>query len=271
MTLLTQASVQRVVNIAEQAGRAILAVYHADDFQVQEKSDESPVTAADLAADAVIQRELAKYWPEIPVLSEEQATVPYAERQTWQHYWLVDPLDGTREFIKRNGEFTVNIALVVEHRARLGVIHCPVTGETYTGLLPLHEEGEARCQRDGHVNRLSVDHAATGPLRLVVSRNNPPALDALLAVEPVYERVSRGSSLKFCLVAEGVADVYPRLHPCCEWDTAAGQAILEAAGGQLLDLDGQPLRYNLKDDYLNPYFVAFGSTRQAWPSLLKPT
>lgn len=258
----------RVVAITKLAGDAIMSIYESGEFEVMHKADESPVTAADLAADKVIQEQLLQLTPDIPVLSEENADITFAKRQTWTRYWLIDPLDGTKEFIKRNGEFTVNIALIDQHRPVLGVVYCPTTNEAYAGLntgdthaFAFREVGEER-------QAINVSSVSQTSARLVVSRNNPPDIPQLLAALPNHQIVSRGSSLKFCLLAEGKADIYPRLHPCCEWDTGAGQAVLEAAGGALLTLQGEALSYNRKDSYLNPYFVALGNTTEAWWELL---
>lgn len=252
--------------LAQRAGRAILEVYESD-FAVTHKDDDSPLTQADLAAHRLIVQGLAQLAPTLPVLSEEAADIPHATRRAWQRYWLVDPLDGTREFVKRNGEFTVNIALVEGHRPVLGVIHAPVLGLTY---------GAARG-----VGAFRVDAGARTPIRTrtlpavptyVVSRSHrDPALDTLLARAPQHEAVSRGSSLKFCLVAEGAADLYPRTGPTSEWDTAAGQCLVEQAGGLVWRLpELTPLGCNEKDSVLNPGFVVAGDPAHDWKALLRP-
>ena len=250
-----------VCAIAREAGRAILAVYGRGDFAVERKSDNSPLTEADRAAHDIILRELAKLDAGLPVLSEEAAAADRATRSRWTRYWLVDPLDGTKEFVKRNGEFTVNIALVDEHRAVLGAVHAPALDRTYSGAVTL---GAWRADGAAAARPIAARAAAT-PLRVVGSRSHPsPELAAYLKGLPPYEIADMGSSLKICLVAEGAADLYPRLGPTSEWDTAAAQAILESAGGRMIDLAGRPLRYNSKDDLLNPHFLAFGDQQRDW-------
>ena len=250
-----------VIAIGKQAGLAILDVYRRADHEVQHKQDDSPLTAADLASHRVITEALRALTPELPVLSEESASIAWSERKQWTRYWLVDPLDGTKEFIKRNGEFTVNIALIDHGVPVLGVVYVPVLGWCYSGALG---EG-AWIEKEGQTQRIHAALLSAGQqqLRVVASRNHRgDELDAWLTrVQqryPQLELVSMGSSLKICLVAEGKADIYPRLALTSEWDTAAAQAVLEAAGGTLLDSNGHEYRYNRKDDILNPYFFAVG-------------
>jgi 3'(2'), 5'-bisphosphate nucleotidase len=248
--------------IARHAGRAILDVYGRSDFAVARKSDNSPLTEADEVAHRIIAGELAALDSAIPILSEESRPAEHAARRTWLRYWLVDPLDGTKEFLKRNGEFTVNIALVDGHRAVLGAVHAPVLDRLYSGVVGL---GAWRSDGGGAPQPIAVRSTAVTPLRVVGSRSHPsPELAAYLAALPAHEITDMGSSLKICLVAEGAADVYPRLGPTSEWDTAAAQAILESAGGRMIDLAGRALRYNAKDDLLNPHFLAFGDQRRDW-------
>ncbi len=248
--------------IAREAGRAILEVYGRPDFAVSRKSDNSPLTEADQVAHGIISRALAKLDPALPILSEESKPADHAARREWQRYWLVDPLDGTKEFVKRNGEFTVNIALVDAHRAVLGAVLAPVLDRMYSGCVGL---GAWRSDGGAQVKPIAVRASAGSPLRVVGSRSHPSAeLAAYLAGLPRYDITDMGSSLKICLVAEGAADIYPRLGPTSEWDTAAAQAILESAGGRMIDLAGRPLRYNSKDDLLNPHFLAFGDQQRDW-------
>jgi 3'(2'), 5'-bisphosphate nucleotidase len=248
--------------IARVAGGAILEVYGRAEFAVARKSDDSPLTEADQVAHGIISQALVKLDAELPVLSEESLPSDHAARRSWKRYWLVDPLDGTKEFVKRNGEFTVNIALVEEHRAVLGAVYAPVLDRMYSGALVL---GAWRADRGGAARPIEVRAAAPSPLRVVGSRSHPaPELAAYLAGLPPHQITDMGSSLKICLVAEGAADVYPRLGPTSEWDTAAAQAILESAGGRMIDLAGRPLRYNSKDDLLNPHFLAFGDQKRDW-------
>jgi 3'(2'), 5'-bisphosphate nucleotidase len=248
--------------IAQSAGHAILEVYGRPDFAVARKSDNSPLTEADQVAHRIISDALTALDGSIPVLSEESAPADHATRRSWSRYWLVDPLDGTKEFVKRNGEFTVNIALVDEHRAVLGAVYAPVLDRMYSGAVDL---GSWRTDAGGTREPIAVREAAATPLRVVGSRSHPsPELAEYLAALPPYELTDMGSSLKICLVAEGAADIYPRLGPTSEWDTAAAQAILESAGGRMIDLAGRPLRYNSKDDLLNPHFLAFGDQQRDW-------
>jgi 3'(2'), 5'-bisphosphate nucleotidase len=252
--------VQQLVALARSAGDAILEVY-GQDFPVELKADESPLTEADLASHRMICDGLAELEPDTPVLSEESAGVPFAVRSGWRRYFLVDPLDGTREFVKRNGEFTVNIALIEDHLPVLGVVHVPVTGVTYFGAAGLG----AFKQGDAAPEAIRVRRPAADPVVVVGSRSHAnPDLQDRLALLGAHELVSMGSSLKFCLVAEGAADFYPRLGPTSEWDTAAAQAVVEAAGGRVVKLDGQDLRYNTKADILNPAFLVYGDTGRDW-------
>lgn len=248
-----------VVQIARHAGRAILDVYGSE-FETFTKADASPVTAADLRAHQLIMAGLEALAPPLPVLSEESAAIPWHERSGWQRYWLVDPLDGTKEFVSRNGEFTVNIALIDTHRPVLGVVHIPVSDTTYSGI---PGEGAWREANDRGAVRIGVRPFAARPLRVLGSRSHGnAALGARLECMGDHELRAVGSSIKLCVVAEGQADFYPRLGPTSEWDIAAGQAVLEAAGGQVVAAaTGQPLRYNTKDDYLNPDFLAYGDPR----------
>jgi 3'(2'), 5'-bisphosphate nucleotidase len=262
---MTQPNVRQLlpqlVDLARRAGDAILAVY-AGDIAVTTKDDASPLTQADLASHRVIRAALAELTPDIPLLSEESAEIPFATRRRWSEYWLVDPLDGTREFINRNGEFTVNIALVREHRPVLGVVHVPVRGQTYWGVV-----GDGAWKQDGGSEPVSI-HTRRPPAEVPIvvgSRSHAnPKLEAALKPIGEHQMVSMGSSLKFCLVAEGAADLYPRLGPTSEWDTAAAQAVVEAAGGRVLELDGAPLSCNQKDSYLNPWFIVVGDPDAGW-------
>jgi len=257
---------EAVAAIATAAGERILAVYERP-FAVQRKDDGSPLTEADRVAHEWIVAELGKLSPVLPVLSEESAGVDPAVRASWVRYWLVDPLDGTREFVKRNGEFTVNIALIDSGVPVLGVVEGPVTGVLY-----LAQRGRgAWTIRNGKRTPLQARAYGGGPATVVVSRSHRgEAVDRFLsrleAREGPYQTASLGSSLKLCLVAEGRADVYPRLGPTSEWDTAAAQCVLEAAGGRVTDLRGTPLRYN-KPDILNPWFLASGGGDYDWSSL----
>lgn len=257
----------RVAAIARAAGREILEVYAEVTPGVQAKADASPLTAADLRSQRVILEALRALTPEVPVLSEEESRPPYAERARWARYWLVDPLDGTREFLSRNGEFTVNIALVEAHRPALGIVHVPVTDTSYVGI---PGEGAWRAIGTGASQPIRVRVPAANPVRVVGSRSHRgDSLEGFLARLGSHELLAIGSSLKFCMVAEGAADVYPRLGPTSEWDTAAAHAVLLAAGGAVLRLDGEPLGYNTRDELLNPHFLACGDTQRDWLALLR--
>jgi 3'(2'), 5'-bisphosphate nucleotidase len=244
---------ESLMPIVSRAGAAIMQIYDAG-FTVERKEDDSPLTLADLESQRVILEGLTQITPDIPILSEESAQAPWAERQTWRELWVVDPLDGTREFVKRNGEFTVNIALVVEHEPVLGVVAAPALGLLYWGASQVgafsHHRGAAQLP-------IQVS-AAQDPLRIVGSRSHASAETAayLTRLGPQV-MTGIGSSLKFCLIAEGKADLYPRFGPTSEWDTAAGQALLEAAGGQVTRPDGHRLRYNCRESVINGDFLAF--------------
>jgi 3'(2'), 5'-bisphosphate nucleotidase len=254
-----------VTALAREAGRAILEVY-ASSFSVHEKDDRSPLTDADLRSERLILAGLKRIAPEVPVLSEESVQVPWETRRRWSRLWVVDPLDGTREFVQRNGEFTVNIALVDDHRPVLGVVHAPVLERDYFAC-----EGIGAFRSDAQAAGRPIRVAGRGPgrVRVVGSRSHRGnSLDAFLARVGPHEFVEVGSSLKLCLVAEGQADVYPRMGPTSEWDTAAGQCVLEQAGGHVLRLDGEPLGYN-REDTLNPNFVGIADAGTDWLAMLK--
>ena len=253
--------------LACEAGRRILEVY-ATDFDVEHKADDSPLTAADMAAHHTILDGLAHLTPRVPVLSEESAQQPFAERAAWPCYWLVDPLDGTREFVKRNGEFTVNIALIAGHEPVLGVVHAPVGGVSYWAV---RGHGAWRQSPGGHPGRLHTRPRPAGRITVAGSRSHRSAsLERLLERLGDYELIGMGSSLKFCLVAEGRADLYPRLGPTSEWDTAAAHCIVDEAGGRITDLALRPLRYNTKESLLNPHFLAVGDPDHDWARYLPP-
>lgn len=255
-----------VVTLARRAGRRILEIYDAPDFDVEKKDDDSPLTAADLASHRTIVEGLEQLSPRFPILSEESSADDVEARRSWRTLWVVDPLDGTKEFIKRNGEFTVNIALVHDHRPVLGVVHVPALGIDYFGA-----EGLGAFKGEGDEHRsIHVERPARAPIRVVGSRSHRgPLLEGYLERLGAHEIVAMGSSLKFCIVAEGGADVYPRLAPTAEWDTAAAQAVVEAAGGRVVDAQrGEPLTYNARDDVLNPYFIVYGDTDRDWLSCL---
>lgn len=249
-----------MIAAAIEAGRAAYAIYRGD-FEVQTKPDESPVTAADLAAEEVILARLSQAAPGIPIVAEEQVAAGNVPPSA-STFFLVDPVDGTREFIQKRGDFTVNIALVRNGVPELGVVYAPaksrlflgdaVKGEAFrAGQAPEDAKQAARTP-------IRTRQPAAAGLTIVASRSHrSPETDAWLAQVKVAEIVSIGSSLKFCLVAAGEADLYPRLGPTMEWDTAAGHAVLSAAGGEVVNLDGSPLRYG-KAGFRNPFFIATG-------------
>ena len=250
-----------VAQIARRAGDAILEIYPKVDPNITYKKDDSPLTEADLASHRTIAAGLSALAPEIPVLSEEGADEPYSKRSSWTRFWLVDPLDGTKEFIKKNGEFTVNIALVDSGRPVLGVVYAPVLDRTYLGAEDL---GAWRQDGGGERRTIGADGTGQESLAVVASRSHAgEALKAFLAEMPEHHLVSMGSSLKLCLVADGGADVYPRLGPTMEWDTAAAHGVVAAAGGQVLDFEGRSLQYN-KENLLNPHFIVLGRRSVPW-------
>ncbi|WP_045758287.1 3'(2'),5'-bisphosphate nucleotidase CysQ [Xanthomonas albilineans] len=252
---------ESVIAIARDAAAVIMQIY-VTGFEVEHKADASPLTQADLAAHQVIVQGLERLTPDLPVLSEESAQIPWDVRQQWTTYWLVDPLDGTREFVKRNGEFSVNIALIHRGVPVFGVIQAPVDGRLWHAV-----HGEQAYRRDGlRDTALNTRRPAAAPLRVAASRSHrDPRTDALLQRMGEIELVGQGSSLKFCRLADGELDVYPRFGPTSEWDTAAGQCVLQAAGGVLLAADtGKPFRYNRRDCLLNGDFIALGDPALSW-------
>jgi len=257
------------VTIAREAGKAILEVYDAG-FGIEEKDDKSPLTDADMASHNLIVRRLGALTPDIPILSEESAKPPFEERLGWQTYWLVDPLDGTREFIKRNGEFTVNIALIHQHSSIIGVINVPVLDADYFawqggGSYKAEQGGEPHAI---HVKRLDGSKLTVAGSRSHGSEAMQKYMENLSADVGDINMLSMGSSLKFCLVAEGKADLYPRIGPTSEWDTAAAHCIVEQAGGFITRTDMQPLLYNTRDSLLNPFFFVFGDDSRDWSRYL---
>lgn len=259
-TFLKQEFVNKINKIAIDAGKKIMAIYEMD-FDVYSKKDESPLTEADLASHHHIINELAAFDSGFPILSEESADIDWKERQSWQTYWLIDPLDGTKEFIKKNGEFTVNIALIHNNEPVLGVVYAPATDILYYATTEIG----AWKQESGAASKINVSAKAESPIRVVGSRSHQSeAMTGYLSQYPKHEMIPMGSSLKLCLIAEGKADFYPRLGPTCEWDTAAAHAIVSAAGGQCVIYDEkkntetEDLKYNTKESLLNPYFIVKG-------------
>ncbi len=273
---LDKSLLDQVIELSRQAGEAILEVYgRSEGIQVDIKSDDSPVTAADLAAHAILEPGLLPLLDGVPVLSEESTLTNWEERRSWERYWIIDPLDGTKEFIKRNGEFTVNVALIEKGVPVLGVVYVPVLGITYAGM---QGQGAWKYENDSvrSIQTRTITSLQAGKQSVEVVASRSHGADAVIAL---MDRVSAalgevatknmGSSLKLCLVAEGEADLYPRLALTSEWDTAAAQAVVEAAGGKVVDVDFNILRYNTKEDILNPFFHVIGDPSYDWESLLK--
>ena len=250
--ILNEQLISSTVEIAKEAGMVITEIYNSD-FDYQLKEDLSPITAADNLSHNIITERLKTLTPKIPILSEENCNIAYKIRSQWTRYWLVDPLDGTKEFISKNGEFTVNIALIENNTPIFGVIDIPVTNETYWGS---KANGSFCSDANKDVKQINVPKDNQNPIRIVASRSHPSnMLASLLEIIVDYEIIEIGSSIKFCLIASGQADCYPRFGPTSEWDTAAGEAIVESAGGQVVNTNGDSMNYNVKEDYLNPNFI----------------
>jgi len=256
----------KILKISRQAGERILEIYETD-FSVENKKDNSPLTAADMAAHNTICEQLTKLTPSIPILSEESSHISFSDRQKWNQYWLVDPLDGTREFIKRNGEFTVNIALIERNSSIMGVVYVPVTDTTYSASI---NNGAYKHEPSGDKTKISVRRTTASAITVAGSRSHGnERLQAFIANLTNPEVLSVGSSLKFCLVAEGTADIYPRFGPTSEWDTAAAQAIVEEAGGMVIDTKFKRLKYNTKESLLNPEFLVIADEQFDWAHYLE--
>lgn len=266
-----------LLRLCQQAGQVICEHYHAAQAaEYRSKADDSPLTRADLDSHHLLQAGLATLAPAIPVLSEESPAQHKARRRDWRRYWLVDPLDGTKEFLARTGEFTINVALIDEHTPVLGVIYLPLQCTAYVGVPGVG----ARTYRAGRGGTWSVAQLATrnlapgDTLAVLASRRHrgrrlTEFLDWAQRHWGPVERRNSGSALKFCQLAQGGGDIYPRFSPCCEWDTGAGHAVLQAAGGALVGLDGKPLRYNTHDSLISPHFYALAAPRHTlWRQLL---
>jgi 3'(2'), 5'-bisphosphate nucleotidase len=249
-----------VLTAVLEAGQKVMEIYNKG-FEVTEKEDESPVTSADLASNRLIIKSLKRLSPSLPSLSEESAHQPFSIRSQWPAYWLIDPLDGTKEFIKHNGEFTVNVALIREKKPVLGVVYAPALGLVYYAV---EGEGAFKVDRGKHVP-IHVRPLRAGQPTILGSRSHlSTRFDAYLDQVGDHDLIRIGSSIKFCLIAEGEADLYPRFGPTSEWDTAAGQCILETAGGRVTDMKMRPLLYNTKASLENPNFFAFGDASRNW-------
>jgi 3'(2'), 5'-bisphosphate nucleotidase len=252
--------------IAREAGRCILDVY-AGSFSITEKADQSPITEADLAAHRCILRGLTPLTPQIPILSEESSEISFAERSRWEWLWLVDPLDGTREFIRRSDQFSINIALIHQHEAVFGLILSPVDGACYYAW---RNGGAWKKPRNQLLRRIHAAQTCHQPIRVTSSEASYRSrrLQEYLQQIGEYRHLFLGSALKSCLIAEGEADLYPRFGPTGEWDTAASQIILEEAGGHLTDMQLRPLRYNARPVLINPDFFAFSDASRDWSQYL---
>lgn len=259
---------KEVISIAEQAGLAILEIYKQDRIGISTKADESPITEADRKSNQVVCTALMGLSTEIPILSEESLKVGYTERKKWLQYWLVDPLDGTKEFINRNDDFTVNIALIKNDQPVLGVVLAPVFNELYFAV---KGQGAFQILPDGSFKELKTRQLPEdGRVRCLISRSHLGKESEIIRhLLPKVDLVPMGSSLKFCHIANGNSDFYLRVKPTSEWDTAAAQLILEESGGFVLNFQGKPLQYN-KESILNPSFVAFGDPLFEWEKLALP-
>lgn len=261
--------IEQAIEIATKAGKEIRDIYLKGTFDKEIKSDNTPVTSADIAAHNIIMSSLQALTPDIPVLSEEDADIPFSEREHWQRYWLVDPLDGTGEFIAGSGDFSVIIALVEHNRPIMGIVYVPMTEVCYYAIAGL---GAYKRDLKSEVRIVSrqLDDEQDPPLKLAVSRRqDPQSVLKLFSHSKHCELiVLGGAALKSCLVAEGKADCYVRIGPTGEWDTGAAQIIVEEAGGQIMDIELQPLSYNERESLENPNFIVVGSPHLAWDKLL---
>ncbi|MFK5892697.1 MAG: 3'(2'),5'-bisphosphate nucleotidase CysQ [Pseudomonadota bacterium] len=264
--VLLRSLLPQVLELVKRAGKKILEVAEQC-IDIDCKIDNTPVTNADLAANELIVSELSHLDSKFPVLSEESTKIPFSQRKLWNTYWLVDPLDGTREFINNNGEYSINIALIHEHKAIFGVIYAPVQGVIYYAY-----KGAGAYKIDGlnKPEQLHVNDQKRCPL-IIACGNNQPGDEFEEFVKQLGDVafIAMGSSLKSCLIADGSADLYARLGPTSEWDTAAAQCIVEEAGGCLTNLKMQPLTYNTKDSLLNPHFLVYGDKNEDWGHFFK--
>ena len=248
--------VKPIIELSVRAGESILNIYDTE-FEIDEKKDSTPLTEADLQSHNIIVSGLKSITPDIPIISEEEKLESFSSRKSRRRYWLIDPLDGTREFINKNGEFTVNIALIENNMPVLGVVHVPVKSETYIGC---KNYGAKKINSMKEMKNISINKKLNTPLKVVGSRSHRgDSLAKFLDFVGEHEFLSVGSSLKFCMIAEGKADLYPRFGPTSEWDTAAAQAVLEQAGGTVINRNLDRLLYNKKESILNSQFYAVGS------------
>jgi 3'(2'), 5'-bisphosphate nucleotidase len=250
-----------IIQFAEEAGKAVMEIYSRENFGTTLKENNSPLTLADTASHDIIVKFLKSFTPDWPILSEESKSIPYEVRKSWSSFWMVDPMDGTKEFIKRNGEFTVNIALIRQGTPVLGVVYAPAKETTYYA-----EEGKGAFKKDKETGtrQIRVDSGCPSVTKVVVSRSHAgDETESFLKKLGPFECVEVGSSLKLCQVAEGLAHLYPRFWPSMEWDTAAAQCVVLESGGSVTDLEGNLLRYN-KQNLLNPYFMVSALSEETW-------
>lgn len=255
---MSTALISEIIQLAQKAGKATLTFWQKN-IEINHKQDNSPVTEADLAANQIIVEHLSKLTPDIPILSEEACNIDYATRKTWKQWWVIDPLDGTKEFIAGNGDFTINIALINEGAVSFGVVFIPATASCYAGGKDL---GTWCIDNEGNKQVIHCSKMHQNSMRVVASQRHSSEkqqlfLEQLATLTPISLK-NAGSSLKFCLIAQGLADCYPRFAPTCQWDTAAAQGVLEGAGGMVFDENGDVLSYEARHDYLNPHFIALG-------------
>ena len=253
--------IEQLIHTAYAAGKEIMEIYESDDLGIESKPDESPLTKADKAANEIICAGLAKITPNIPIISEENIEIPYSQRKDYEYLWMVDPLDGTKEFIKRNGEFTINIALIHNQKSIAGIVYTPVLDKMYYAI---KGEGAYIIEDNEQVPLVANEFRITDDgLKIVCSRSHlNEATKAFVDNYTNPELITKGSSLKFLILAEGGAELYPRIAPTMEWDTAAAHIILTESGGRISQLDGTPLLYN-KKNLLNPHFIATANERQS--------
>ena len=245
--------IEEIIKVSQDAGKAILDIYNKSDSDFEVKEDKSPLTKADISSHNIIINSLKNLTPSIPIISEEGCGIPLKERSDWKEYWLIDPLDGTKEFLKRNGEFTVNIALIRKNEPVLGVINIPAMEKIFWAD---RDNGSHSINADGKLIKMNVEKDMEGPIKIAASRSHyNNKLDSILAELKDYELINVGSSIKFCLVASGEADIYIRIGPTSEWDTAAGEAIVKFAGGRVISTLGKQISYNKKESFLNPDFI----------------
>lgn len=263
---ITNQLLEQVLNIACHAGEKIMDIYRSGDFQVRLKSDQSPLTDADMSAHQEIHNALTRLTPQIPQLSEESDNITWEQRKSWRHYWLIDPLDGTKEFVHQRDEFTVNIALIEDGVAILGIVYAPALK---TAWYAAKSVGAFKKVIGEEATPIKTNPWSNGTWKIVGSRSHSnEATENFIDCLGETELISMGSSIKLCLVAEGSAHIYPRLGPTSEWDTAAAQCVVETAGGHVIDEKLNRLTYNQKPTLLNPHFIVTAGAPEDWADCL---